>query len=81
VGRMRSGSSERGVSIEQPPLMTFTLRVYELAASAGADNGVTPSSRRLFFQSTKRTKLGEEVGPEDGLCDVGHHESPRELPA
>jgi hypothetical protein len=25
--------------------------------------------------------MGEEVGPDEGLCDVGHHEPPRELPA
>jgi hypothetical protein len=25
--------------------------------------------------------MREEFGPDEGLCDVGHHESPRELPA
>jgi hypothetical protein len=25
--------------------------------------------------------MGEAVGPDEGLCDVGHNESPRELPA
>jgi hypothetical protein len=56
VGRMRSENSERRLSIEEKPLMTFTLGVCELTAWAGADNEVTPSSRRLFLQSTKRPK-------------------------
>jgi hypothetical protein len=56
MGRMRSGNSERSVSTEEPPLMTFTLGVRELAAWAGADNDVTASSRRLFLQSTRRPK-------------------------
>jgi hypothetical protein len=29
----------------------------------------------------QEAKMGEEVGPDVGLCDVGHHEAPRELPA
>jgi hypothetical protein len=68
------------VSTEEPSLMTFTLGVCELAALAGADD-VTASSRRLFLQSTRRPKLERKSAPMRGLCDVGHHESPRELPA
>jgi hypothetical protein len=29
----------------------------------------------------QEAEVGEEVGPDEGLCDVGHHESPRELTA
>jgi hypothetical protein len=29
----------------------------------------------------QEAEMGEEVGPEEGLCDVGDHEEPRELPA
>jgi hypothetical protein len=29
----------------------------------------------------QEAEMGEEIGPDEGLCDVGHHESPRELPA
>jgi hypothetical protein len=29
----------------------------------------------------QESEMGEEVGPDEGLCDVGHNESPRELPA
>jgi hypothetical protein len=47
---------------------------------ARADNDVTPSRWRLFLQPTNRTKW-KESGPDEGLCDVGHHKAPRELPA
>jgi hypothetical protein len=56
VGRMRSGNSERCVSTKEPPLMTCTLGVRELAAWAGADNDVTAFSKRLLLQSTRRPK-------------------------
>jgi hypothetical protein len=36
-----------------PPPMTLTLGILEFAACAGADNDVTPSSRRLFLQFTR----------------------------
>jgi hypothetical protein len=52
----------------------------KLAALVGADNDVTPSSRWLFLQSTE-AEMGEKVSPDEGLCDAGHHEPPRELPA
>jgi hypothetical protein len=29
----------------------------------------------------QEAEMGEEVGPDERLCDVGHHEPPRELPA
>jgi hypothetical protein len=29
----------------------------------------------------QEVEMGEEIGPDEGLCYVGHHESPRELPA
>jgi hypothetical protein len=29
----------------------------------------------------QEAEMGEEIGPDEGLCDVGHHESPPELPA
>jgi hypothetical protein len=29
----------------------------------------------------QEAEMREEVGPDEGLCNVGHHESPRELPA
>jgi hypothetical protein len=47
---MRSGNKDRRVSTEVP------LGIRELAGWAEADNDVTPSSRRLFLQSTKRPK-------------------------
>jgi hypothetical protein len=53
---MRSGNLERILSTAIPSLMTLTLRIAELAGWAGADSDVTPSSRRLFLQYTKRPK-------------------------
>jgi hypothetical protein len=63
VGRMKSGNSEKGVSTEESPLMTFTLGVRELAAWAGADNEVTASSKRLFLKSNRRTKCDRKSAP------------------
>jgi hypothetical protein len=60
---MRSGNSERRVSTEAPPLMTFTLGIRELAAWAGADNDVIPSSSLLFRQSTRRPKWERKSTP------------------
>jgi hypothetical protein len=57
----------------------LTLGISELAAWAGADD-VTPFSRRLFLPSTKRLILLYEVGADEGISDVGHHESPRQVP-
>jgi hypothetical protein len=59
--------------------MTFTLGICELAAWAGADNDVAPSSKRLTVH--QEAKMGEEFGPDEGLYNVGHHEPSRELPA
>jgi hypothetical protein len=58
--------SERTVSAEEPPLMTFKLGVCELAAWAGANNDVTASSRRLFLQSTRRPKWDRKSAPMRG---------------
>jgi hypothetical protein len=46
--------------------MILTLGVRELAACAGVDNEVTPSSRRLFLQSTKRPKCDRKSAPMSG---------------
>jgi hypothetical protein len=73
---MRSGNSERSVSTEEPPLMTFTLGVCELAAWAGADN-----DEQTVLTVHQEAEMGEEVGSDEGFCDVGHHEPPCELPA
>jgi hypothetical protein len=66
---MRSGNSERTVLTEVPPLMTFTLGINELTALAGADNYVT-----IVLTIHQEAEMGEEVGPVEGLCNVGHHE-------
>jgi hypothetical protein len=29
----------------------------------------------------QEAEMGEEICPDGGLCDVGHYESPRDLPA
>jgi hypothetical protein len=52
---MRSGNSERSVSTEESPLMTFTLGV---------------------LTDHQEAEMGDGVGPDEGLCDVGHHEPP-----
>jgi hypothetical protein len=74
VGRVRSGNSERRVSAEVTPLMTFTLGTGELAAWAGADD-VTPSSRRLFLQSTRMPKWDTKSAPMRGCAwrEANHH--------
>jgi hypothetical protein len=59
----------------------FHAGICKLAALAEEDNDVSPSSRRLFLQSTKKAGMGEEVSPDERLCDVDHHEPPRDLPA
>jgi hypothetical protein len=69
------------LSIGVPPMMVFTLRIGELAAWAGTDNDVSASSSRLFRQSTKRPKWERKSTPNDGVCDIGQHEPPLEIPA
>jgi hypothetical protein len=44
------------LSIGVPSVMIMTLETSALAAWAGTDNDVIPSSSRLFWQSTKRPK-------------------------
>jgi hypothetical protein len=83
VGRMKSGNSEKGVSTEDPPLMTFTLEVRELAAWTGADNEVTASSKRLLLQSTRRLKWERKSAPMRGCvtsATTNRHVSSRRNP-
>jgi hypothetical protein len=54
------------VSTEEPPLVTFTLGVCELAAWGGPDNDVTAPRRRLFLQSTRRPKWERKSAPMRG---------------
>jgi hypothetical protein len=46
----------------------------------GADNEVTVQQAVVLIVH-QEAEMGEEVGPEEGLCDVGHHEAPSELQA
>jgi hypothetical protein len=68
------------LSIGVPPVTVFMLGTSALAAWAGMNNDVTPSSSRLFRQSTKRPKW-EKIHTNDAVCDIGHDEPPREIPA
>jgi hypothetical protein len=63
AGRVGSGNSARMVSIGVPPVTVLTLGSSALAAWAGTDNDVTPSSSRLFRQSTKRPKWDRKSTP------------------
>jgi hypothetical protein len=49
-------TSARRLSTGVPSLMVFKLGMSAQAALAGADNYVTPSSKRLFRQSTRKPK-------------------------
>jgi hypothetical protein len=60
--------------------MVLALGISELAAWAGTDNDVTPSSSRLFQQS-QEAEIREKVHIDNGMCDVGHDEPPREISA
>ena len=53
VGFVSSRNSSRRLSGGVPPAMTFTLGRDGGAMSPGVDSDVTPSSRRLFLQSTR----------------------------
>jgi hypothetical protein len=53
---VRSGTSARRLSTDVQQLMVLTLGVSELSGCAGEDDDVTPSSRRLFRQSSRRPK-------------------------
>jgi hypothetical protein len=59
------------LSIGVPPVTVLTLGTNALAAWAGTDNDVTPSNSRL----------GEKIHTNNGMCDIGHDEPPREIPA
>jgi hypothetical protein len=63
AGRVRSGNSARMLSIGVPSVMVLTLGTSALAAWAGTDNDVIPSSSRLFRQSTKRPKWDRKSTP------------------
>jgi hypothetical protein len=69
VGRVRSGNSERMLSTAVPVLMSLMLGVRGLAAWAGVESDVTPSSRRLFRQSTNRPKCARKSAPMRG-CET-----------
>jgi hypothetical protein len=56
--------------------MTLMLGILELEAWAGTDNDVTPSSRRLFLQSTKRPKCDRMSAPMRG-CVTSAIQPPR----
>jgi hypothetical protein len=62
VERMRSGNLEKSVD-RRRATDDFHAGVCELAAWAGADNDVAPSSRRLFLQSTRRPKWERKSAP------------------
>jgi hypothetical protein len=53
-----SGNSVRRRPPSVPPVMVLTLEIRVLAAWAGKDRDVTPSSSLLFRQSTRRPKWG-----------------------
>jgi hypothetical protein len=57
------------LSIGVPQVTFLTLGTSTLAAWAGTDNDVTPSSSRLFRHTN------------EGMCDISHDEPPREIPA
>jgi hypothetical protein len=63
AGLVRSGNSARMLSIGVPPVTVLTLGTSALAAWAGTDNDVTPSSSRLFRQSTKRPNWERKSTP------------------
>jgi hypothetical protein len=65
---------EKGVD-RKPPLMTFTGGLQ--TGSLGRGRQRRDSIRTVHQEA----EMGEEVGPDEGLFDVGHHELPRELPA
>jgi hypothetical protein len=56
AGQVRSGNLARRLSTGVPLLVVLTLGISESAVYAGEDNDVSPSSRRLFWQSTRRPK-------------------------
>jgi hypothetical protein len=60
--------------------MVLMLGISELAVFADIDNDVTSSSRRLFAVH-QEAEMREEVEADEGMCDVGHLEPPREIPA
>jgi hypothetical protein len=53
---VRPGNSARRLLTGVLPMMVFTLGTCELAAWAGVGNDITPSKRRLFWQSASRPK-------------------------
>jgi hypothetical protein len=55
-----------GMPRSVPSLMVFTLEISELVACAEEDNDETPSSRRLFQQSTRRPKWERKSTPVRG---------------
>jgi hypothetical protein len=67
------------LSIGVPPVKVLTLGTSALAALAGTDNDVTPSSSRQSAVH-QETEMGEEIHTNDGVCDIGHDEPPREIP-
>jgi hypothetical protein len=72
---VRFGNSARRLSTGVSPLTVLMLGIW-----AGTCNDVTSSSRRLFAVH-QEAERGEEVDADEGMCDVGHHESTREIPA
>jgi hypothetical protein len=57
------------------------LGIGELAPLAGTENDVTSSSRRLCFAVHQEAEMGEEFDADEGMCDVGYHKPPHEIPA
>jgi hypothetical protein len=35
----------------------------------------------VVFAVHQKAKMGEEVDADEGMCDIDHHESPREITA
>jgi hypothetical protein len=61
--------------------MVLMLGISDLTPWAGTESDVTSSSRRLCYEVHKEAEMGEEVDADEGLCDVGHHEPPHEIPS
>jgi hypothetical protein len=60
---VRCGNSASGLSTGVSPIMVWMLGISELAAWAGTGNEVTPSSRLLFRQSTRRPECDRKLTP------------------
>jgi hypothetical protein len=68
---VRFRNLERRLLTKLLPLMTFTLGISELAASAGADDVIAAVYQEALME--------KGVRPDEGMYDVGHDELPCEI--